>query len=221
MLESTVGQPGQEAGVDDALRRTMAEQRTAYDRQSFSSLSFGSPQSGLALHLPADTSFDQWQNVGRELFARERTVSWWIGDWWAFGEHRYGERAKAAAQGIWGLSFGTLMNLGSIARSFETSRRREALPFSHHAEVAALPPAEADALLDVAVAEKQSVRDVRKAALNRKIELGIAKVPDAPEADQEYDDLVMISRAWNRACQSARQAFLELATEADLGVIEP
>jgi hypothetical protein len=32
--------------------------------------------------------------------------------------------------------------------AFETSRRHEVLSFNHHREVAALPPAEADALLN-------------------------------------------------------------------------
>jgi len=35
-----------------------------------------------------------------------------------------------------------------LCRKFETSRRREILTFAHHAEVAALPPDEADAFLD-------------------------------------------------------------------------
>jgi hypothetical protein len=39
------------------------------------------------------------------------------------------------------------MNAAGVCRAFETSRRREDLSFQHHAEVAALPPDEADALL--------------------------------------------------------------------------
>jgi hypothetical protein len=39
------------------------------------------------------------------------------------------------------------MNAASVCRKFETSRRRDNLSFNHHSEVAALPPAEADALL--------------------------------------------------------------------------
>ena len=38
----------------------------------------------------------------------------------------------------------------SVSRAFETSRRREALSFKHHAEVAGMPPAVADELLDEA-----------------------------------------------------------------------
>ncbi len=35
-----------------------------------------------------------------------------------------------------------------VARDFETSRRRDLLSFQHHCELAALPPDEAEALLD-------------------------------------------------------------------------
>jgi hypothetical protein len=60
-----------------------------------------------------------------------------------------------------GPSFQTLMNASAVARRFETSRRREALGFSHHAEVAPLPAAQADALLDAAEAEGWSTRVLR------------------------------------------------------------
>lgn len=176
--------------------------------------------SNMSLALPDDLSFERWQAIGRELFARERVTQWWIGDWWAFGEHRYGERAKAAASGIWGLAFGTLRNLGSVARSFETSRRRDVLPFSHHAEVASLPPAEADALLDRATAEAMSARDVRKFATERKLALGIVRPRDEAEPDPEHSELVSICRAWNYARRSVREEFIELARESDFGVID-
>jgi hypothetical protein len=48
-----------------------------------------------------------------------------------FGQHRYGERAKATLMQHW------------VARLFETYRQREVLSFAHHQELAKLPPAEA------------------------------------------------------------------------------
>jgi len=42
----------------------------------------------------------------------------------------------------------TCMDAAWVAKAFGTSRRREVLSFNHHEEVAALPPDEADALLD-------------------------------------------------------------------------
>jgi hypothetical protein len=40
------------------------------------------------------------------------------------------------------------MDAASVCRKFESSRRRDNLSFKHHREVAALPAADADALLD-------------------------------------------------------------------------
>jgi hypothetical protein len=73
-------------------------------------------------------------------------VAW---DWWAFGEKRWGERKAIVEAEDWdGPSFQAAADAASVCRKFETSRRREVLSFNHHREVAALPPDEADALLD-------------------------------------------------------------------------
>ena len=43
--------------------------------------------------------------------------SWWIGDWWAFGEHRYGDRkALVESDGWTGPSFGTCMNAAAVCK---------------------------------------------------------------------------------------------------------
>jgi hypothetical protein len=42
--------------------------------------------------LPAELSVEQWLDVGRVLGRVRGSVMWWIGDWWAYGEHRYGDR---------------------------------------------------------------------------------------------------------------------------------
>jgi len=47
-----------------------------------------------------------------------------------------------------GPSYQTCRNAAAITDAFEPSRQRDGLSFKHHAEVAALPAAEADALLD-------------------------------------------------------------------------
>ena len=82
----------------------------------------------------------EWRAGGALLGKIERSVSWWLGDWWAFGEARYGERKTIVDAEDWeGPDFKTCANAANVARAFETSRRREVLSFSHHAEVAALP----------------------------------------------------------------------------------
>jgi len=56
-------------------------------------------------------------------------------------------KAIVEAQDWDGPDFKTCANAASVARAFETSRRREVLNFKHNAKVAALAPAKADALL--------------------------------------------------------------------------
>ena len=100
--------------------------------------------SSTALYLPANLSEQEWRAAGIALAHTEQSISWWIGDWWAFGEKRYGARKAIVESPEWdGPSFQTCANAAAVCKAFETSRRREVLSFSHHAEVAALPPDEA------------------------------------------------------------------------------
>lgn len=183
------------------------------------------PQSGsLSLSLPEGLPFDRWQDLGRELAAREKVLNWWIGDWWAFGEHRYGERAETCAKDLFPQSFGTLRNIGSVARAFPaTSRQHDVLSFTHHQEVAPLArqsPDAAEELLDRAEREHMTVSQVRAA-----VRIAQGRTADevlaAREEDPDHYALLTIARAWNRAPIAARQSFLDLANEARLEDIDP
>jgi hypothetical protein len=132
------------------------------DMQALRVIDIPAERPAMALELPAETSFDEWVAIGRRLCLGQQALNWHIGDWWAFGDHRYGERAAAAAEGIFGLEFKTLRNLAVVSRRFETSRRRDALTFTHHAEVAALTPSQADELLIKAERERISVNFLRR-----------------------------------------------------------
>ena len=102
----------------------------------------------------------EWKTLGRTLSQFEGSLQWWIGDWWHYGFHRYGERkAMATAKGTFDRSyaFGTLMNYGYVAGRVETKRRREVLSWSHHYEIAKLDAGGQDYWLDRAVREKLSV----------------------------------------------------------------
>ena len=103
----------------------------------------------LGLDIPEGTSFEHWLALGKHLALTDNALAWRIGDWWVYGEHRYGDRIAAVRTRGWnGPSFGACRNYAMVARAFETSRRRDVLSFSHHREVASLSPAEADQLLD-------------------------------------------------------------------------
>jgi hypothetical protein len=59
------------------------------------------------------------------------------------------------------------MNATAVVKAFpEASRRREALSFKHHAEVAALPPADPAALLDWC---EETIQETEKASSTREL----------------------------------------------------
>jgi hypothetical protein len=100
---------------------------------------------GLIIH--SRVTFEQWQLLGEYLYMLTRAIQWAIGDWILYGEAQYGEMyAQALEETDYSLS--TLQNITYVARAFESSRRRENLSFTHHAEVAGLPADVADHLLD-------------------------------------------------------------------------
>lgn len=113
--------------------------------------------------LPSDLSEDEWRASGLALGKVESGVSWWLGDWWAFGEHRYGDRKALVESDDWdGPSYQTCREAAVVSDAFpEMFRRRNNLSFSHHKEVAALQPADQDRFLDRAASEDLSVMKLR------------------------------------------------------------
>jgi len=103
-----------------------------------------------ALLLPPDTSYEQWESIGKQLQKAGESVMWWLGDWWAFGDHRYGERAAQAIEEGFPWAYQTCRNAAWVCRNIETSRRRDTLSFNHHAEVAGLPKQTQERLLSEA-----------------------------------------------------------------------
>jgi hypothetical protein len=113
-----------------------------------------------------------WRAVGAALSKCERGIGWWIGDWWIYGESRYGDRKAITEADDWqGPSFQTCMNAATACRAFPASRRREGLTFSHHVEIASLPKQEADALLDWCeeLTPPRSVRELREKSREQRI----------------------------------------------------
>ena len=105
---------------------------------------------------------EAWLEDGRRLGERTERDRWALGDWVVHGEREYGDLAAAATE--INVAAKTLSNLASVARKIETSRRREVLSWSHHAEIASLPVDVGDALLDRAEAEGWSHAVMREKA---------------------------------------------------------
>ena len=116
-------------------------------------------------HLPSNMSLEVWINCGKALLQVEGSVQWWLGDWWAYGNHTYGERIKALeADGpLASMNFQTLANYGWVANKVTSSVRTEALTWTHHLFVASLPPEEQRQWLDQAEFKGWSANELRAA----------------------------------------------------------
>jgi hypothetical protein len=114
--------------------------------------------------LPDNLTFEDWVSCGKTLREIEGSIQWWLGDWWAYGNHKYGERVRALDEGLLGdVAFPTVHSYGTVVRAIESDRRRPLVSFSHHREVAALPVPLQDQWLDRAESDGLSVMKLRAA----------------------------------------------------------
>lgn len=115
--------------------------------------------STLGLQLPEDTTEEQWAEIGKKLCRCNHVMNWWIADWAAFGDKQWGALKKFAELNGWAEK--TIYNAATVARSVDTSHRREDLSFSHHEAVACLPAKKQRELLSRAHDEGLAVGPLR------------------------------------------------------------
>lgn len=128
-----------------------------------------------SLTLDPGINFDKWEIIGKQLNQIEGAIQWWVGDWLNFGERKYGEMY---AQAIDESQVSTWQNYKYTSKAVESSRRRELLPWSHHREVAALPPDEQKYWLEKAEQEGLSKSVLRQAIKHAKLLLNPQALPD-------------------------------------------
>jgi N6-adenosine-specific RNA methylase IME4 len=118
--------------------------------------------------LPEKLSFEDWIACGQSLGKIEVAVQWWLGDWWAYGEHAYGERRVLFEENgpLSELNFHTIREYGTVARGVKSEDRSSLLSFKHHHHVAPFAAAQQRKWLDRAVREKWSSNEL-KAAIAR------------------------------------------------------
>jgi len=130
-------------------------------------LTIGNEYTPVSLDLPIDLEYDEWAHRGKMLLLLEKATAWWIGDWLNYGEAHYGEKYAQAVEAT-GKAPEALRKYQWVSEHMSPDRRREALTFGHHDAVAALPAAEADAILEEAEANDWTVGEVRRAARKAK-----------------------------------------------------
>lgn len=142
----------------------------------------------VSLTLPPNLSFDQWVRIGRQLQYANLAVQWWIGDWLVYGEHRWREKYAQAVEQF-GRAEQTLMNYHSVAKAISSSRRREQVSYSVHAELVGIPEEEQDRILDEAERDpeytvKQARRESRRVQRRlgkEKSEIELVHTPEVQE----------------------------------------
>lgn len=133
-----------------------------------------------SLTLPPDLPFDQYEALARMFGQLHRTSAWLLGDLLNYGEKVYGETYTQASEAT-GLAEQTLMNYASVCGRVPRSRRRKTLPFSVHAEVASLPPAEQEMWLKRAASEKWTRGRIREELAPQRAMAMIAEVEKREE----------------------------------------
>jgi len=127
------------------------------------------------LSIKRGLSFPEWELVGQFLKKANKSVQFWLGDWLNYGEQKYGEMYAQAVDAT-DYEQGTLANFKYVSARIEISRRREDLPWAHHAEVASLEPEAQEAWLKAAAEEGLSSRHLRN-------KIKKAKAIEKPEED--------------------------------------
>jgi hypothetical protein len=107
------------------------------------------------------TTVETWKAIGARIAMYSEASSWWLGDWLAFGQMKYGRRYKEGVA-LTGLDYKTLRNYAMVARRFELSRRRDDVSFQHHAEVCTLTDSEQGRWLELAAVNRWSKAELRR-----------------------------------------------------------
>lgn len=116
----------------------------------------------VGLQMPAGMAYDEWERAGRQLADVIDSSSWWLGDWLRYGKDHYTDRYQRGIRAV-GLSYQTLRNYAWVSRRFDLTRRRPALSFQHHAELASMPVADQELWLDRAEQRQWTTKQLRSA----------------------------------------------------------
>jgi hypothetical protein len=176
------------------------------------------------LVIPEDTSFSDWEDIGKKLKNVEGAVQFWIGDWINFGERKWGDKYQFVHDEL-GFSYDYISQIASVSKKFPgnsvagngiegTPTRHENLSFSHHVEVATIPGPVAERLLIKAETENLSKRELRievrewQAAHSMQPPAHIPETVFSWAKDEEgqagFDALQTVIKAFNRYANDKR-----------------
>lgn len=158
----------------------------------------------VSLDVQGDLTYPQWVHVGLTIGQMARSTPWLAGDWWCYGEARYGQTAHQAAEAVC-LNRQTLLNYGSVSRRIPPQDRIPDLSWYHHSLVAALPRAERNRWLKRSLAEGWDSSRLRAALVADKA---------LPERTGSDDDKPPISAREALTLMTGDPVWREVATRA-------
>jgi len=140
--------------IAEALRASEARADVILARQAASGELWPSPPDAIpalsigpfvatthGLLVRGEPTMEDWAAYGRGLVRVAESVHFLLGDWLCYGERRWGESYAQAVE-VTGFSASTLASDKWVAGSVPRANRDPELSWSHHREVAVLPPEE-------------------------------------------------------------------------------
>jgi N6-adenosine-specific RNA methylase IME4 len=127
------------------------------------------------LTFKRDVSKDEWMSVFQALKQVEGCVQFWIGDCLAYRQQKWGMYDDIAEET--GMEVRTLREYKMVAENIKSGARAPELSYTHHREVASLPPEKQELFLNKAVEENLSVRELREEIRRDKVEKSFAELP--------------------------------------------
>ena len=120
------------------------------------------------MQLADETTFEQWLDIGSKLIQTTQNIMWWLGDWWNFGERKYGEAASQALS--MEIPYSTFSKASYVARQIEKERRLPEVSWSIHCEIAQLNQQDQDLFLSKARDSNYSVSRTREEVKKHKVQ---------------------------------------------------
>lgn len=163
----------------------------------------------VGLQMPTGMAYDEWERSGRQLAGLIDSSSWWLGDWLVYGKDHYTDRYERGIRAI-GLSYQTLRNYAWVSRRFDLSRRRAALSFQHHAELASMPVEEQDLWLDRAEQQQWTTKQLRGALRAARQSVQQPRTPTEPSHRLEVPGNRL--QSWQKAAEQLGVDFEQWVT---------
>ncbi len=166
----------------------------------------------VALALPDDLGFDDWVNLGRDLFTRHRQTEWMLADWLKVGAERFHDEEQFTLfLGEIGVDPKRALADAKVAKLIPPAWRTDRISFEVCKHIAKVEDeALRQLMLKQAVEEHWNERAAYHAVVEHKSETG-QLLPDDDATTRLSTEIV---RCWNRATPEAREYFYALAEMA-------